>query len=618
MGHPVLFLAGIMLGILCLSPVCGAASESNCAIALRMMAPHKPGSVVRDGWRLTTARCLDSGVYEFSFERGHGRSLLAEVSLFPVENGKGGAQSRPEFSVFIKQAPGQAGPAPGGARGLLSEIHQRMAAWTARNRRMDSISLALVLSMFCAGPWWITRLAAGAQAGRRGAWINIQLSLAVLVLLLAGAELCFRIFSIVPREQGLARFMEDVKTQRILHGGYRRIMDREHTGPYAAESQLNELGFRGRTFARYKKPHTVRIACVGDSFMFGVGIGPDQTFPHYLDAQLRKTYPDQDFEVMNFGIPGGNMDDHTALLLTEVNTFNPDLVVMGYVLNDMDPPGYNNINRYYDGVGFDYKNLERMLARHDLGGLRRHLRIYHYFMSRHEDKELSQQVTRMYVNGYDPAVNKKGLARVDADMKAISEYYAARRTPVVLFIYPLLINLDATYPFARAHARIARTARSRGMKSVDTLPSFLGKDASSLWVSLTDHHPNSRGQRIAAAAVSDFMEKEKIIQQIHARAPAAESARIPAAHQDRILARVRTLLRSGNPRAALTALAPVLAANPEPAGVQTLRARVILDMKSCLVLRPVLFRLRNISHCPECADRILREARASGCAVNMN
>lgn len=50
-----------------------------------------------------------------------------------------------------------------------------------------------------------------------------------------------------------------------------------------------------------------RVAVLGDSFVFGQGVGPSQTLPVFLQYALNETCISDIFEVINFGVCGYNI-----------------------------------------------------------------------------------------------------------------------------------------------------------------------------------------------------------------------------------------------------------------------------------------------------------------------
>lgn len=96
--------------------------------------------------------------------------------------------------------------------------------------------------------------------------------------------------------------------------------------------ETNSWGFRGGEFKREKDPAKVRIAVLGDSIAFGIGIDYEQTFPRLLERSLRGRGVEA--EVYNFGVVGYNTIQEYELLKTVVFSTSPDIIILGYTLND--------------------------------------------------------------------------------------------------------------------------------------------------------------------------------------------------------------------------------------------------------------------------------------------
>ena len=94
---------------------------------------------------------------------------------------------------------------------------------------------------------------------------------------------------------------------------------------------LNRRGLRDVDHP-YEKPHgTIRIACLGDSFVWGWGVDDGETFADRLERELGP-----EVEVVNLGVPGYSTDQELLCFLEEGKKYRPDLVLLGYVLNDAE------------------------------------------------------------------------------------------------------------------------------------------------------------------------------------------------------------------------------------------------------------------------------------------
>jgi lysophospholipase L1-like esterase len=108
------------------------------------------------------------------------------------------------------------------------------------------------------------------------------------------------------------------------------------------EIRLNSDGFRGEEMPNAREPGIVRIACLGDSWTFGMPVGQDQTYPSRLASWLRQERPDVRFEVENFGVLGYSSFQGLRLLKTRVLAARPDVAVIGFGMNDSEVAGYRD------------------------------------------------------------------------------------------------------------------------------------------------------------------------------------------------------------------------------------------------------------------------------------
>ncbi len=107
---------------------------------------------------------------------------------------------------------------------------------------------------------------------------------------------------------------------------------------------LNAEGFRTGEFEATRRPDVLRIACIGDSWTFGMNVDQDQTYPAKLQALLNAHPPAgvRAVDVMNFGILGYSSYQGLQLLKTRVLDLHPDVLVIGFAMNDSDVAGYRD------------------------------------------------------------------------------------------------------------------------------------------------------------------------------------------------------------------------------------------------------------------------------------
>lgn len=100
--------------------------------------------------------------------------------------------------------------------------------------------------------------------------------------------------------------------------------------------QVNADGFRDRLRARPKPEGVFRVLVLGDSVAFGYGVAQQDAFPAVLEARLADGAPG--VEVLNLGVSGYNPYTELALFRDVGVTYQPDLVVAQFCINDLNDP----------------------------------------------------------------------------------------------------------------------------------------------------------------------------------------------------------------------------------------------------------------------------------------
>src|SRR6185295_3684725 len=105
---------------------------------------------------------------------------------------------------------------------------------------------------------------------------------------------------------------------------------------------LNAEGYRTNAYRSTKAAHTMRVACLGDSWTFGMNVDQDRTYPSRLIAQLGERHPGSRFEVINFGVLGYSSFQGLQLLKSRVLELEPDILAIGFGMNDSEVAGYRD------------------------------------------------------------------------------------------------------------------------------------------------------------------------------------------------------------------------------------------------------------------------------------
>jgi lysophospholipase L1-like esterase len=164
---------------------------------------------------------------------------------------------------------------------------------------------------------------------RRRLWRGRLLAVGALVLLAGLVEWGARVF--LPPE---VRSFKPIYVADPL-GGYTL---KPHLSEYAlgAMVDVNAWGHRGPEWSPAPAEGALRVALLGDSLAFGFGIPFEQTVGEVLAGALQER-GGRSAEVLNFGVPGLNSEQESALLERRVLGFAPDVVIVLLCGNDHEP-----------------------------------------------------------------------------------------------------------------------------------------------------------------------------------------------------------------------------------------------------------------------------------------
>lgn len=107
------------------------------------------------------------------------------------------------------------------------------------------------------------------------------------------------------------------------------------TSEFSVRIANNVLGFREPRLPAPKPRDTIRIVTVGDSFTQGYGVDASASYPRLLEKLLQHRDPVHRYEVINLGVPGTNPLDYLGNLRDVGLRYQPDVVVVGLMANDV-------------------------------------------------------------------------------------------------------------------------------------------------------------------------------------------------------------------------------------------------------------------------------------------
>jgi hypothetical protein len=291
---------------------------------------------------------------------------------------------------------------------------------------------------------------------------------------------------------GISPFSETLKGVAVNRPGasYSHVYDvrSDRRGYFGADGRvdyrINQLGLRGKEIPFEKPPGVRRILCVGDSVTFGEGVREEDTWPERLGRLLGPGT-----QILNAGVQGYDLDHEGLYLHLYGRQLKPDVVVLGFFLNDAMPPRETVAH---------HQLLTDTAS--ELAGLSRVSASWRFLARR----RFAARQTSRYLGDLRRSFSSQGWREARARIPRLRRMADQDGFRIVAVIFPLLYKLD-DYPLEPEHLEVKSAFAAAGIEAVDLLDSFRGREAEDLWAHPVDPHPNEIAHGIAAERLAHLL-----------------------------------------------------------------------------------------------------------------
>ncbi len=251
--------------------------------------------------------------------------------------------------------------------------------------------------------------------------------------------------------------------------------------------ETNSFGFRGPERPLAKPQGSFRVAVIGDSVSMGFGTLYEDTYAARIEVGLNEMRSDYDYEVINVGLSGLEAPAVVARFEAKALQFDPDLVLYGYTLNDIEGKHYRksfggrdrNNKRFFESPFHIWRILgPKVYAMVDLLAA----------------PEGSYQ-RELADNYFD---NPQAWQEVLGAFDRLQQISAERGICVVLMIHTRLESLNLLHPYGKFYDVVDSAAAQRGFHHAISHAAFDGRVATDLWITPFDAHPNREGHALLA------------------------------------------------------------------------------------------------------------------------
>lgn len=250
---------------------------------------------------------------------------------------------------------------------------------------------------------------------------------------------------------------------------------------------VNSIGLRGPEPVEPRPARSLRIAAIGDSVTFGLGVEESATWPRELERVLRAERPDLRVEVENYGVCGYTTVDESLVLEAKALARGADVVVVGYCLNDPELVPTQGLTRYFSEPElWHHSALLRLVA------------------STFRERGIRASGGLIpWLHEPDGAPWAASSAALDRMRRACAE----RGVPVLVAVFPTFAKDEswADYRWSAVHGSVVAAAEQRGFAALDLLPAFVARGGAPSAMSVDEWHGSPEGLALAARAIAGRM-----------------------------------------------------------------------------------------------------------------
>ena len=308
---------------------------------------------------------------------------------------------------------------------------------------------------------------------------SVGLLLASIVVALFVAEIFIRSVDLlgISLFEEATKYVIDLEHDEELVYKHRAGLDTVYQG---VTFRTNEIGLRDRPVPE-PSSDVLRVLILGDSVTLGWGVPMESTFSAQLESVLSDRLG-RPVRTINSGVSGYNTEQELTFFRRHAVSMAPDLVILVYVENDIEPQAENMLDMQYRWENPPGANAT-LLRWSWL------YRIIYY-------------VVPDIIGTATVPQNKLEWGRSMESLAEIHRVADKHNIDFAAFLFRMAPD-DVTDAL---HADISRIANDQGFPFFDTLPWFKNTHVRSVINSFIDSHPNAKGHRIIAEGIARSLE----------------------------------------------------------------------------------------------------------------
>jgi len=291
---------------------------------------------------------------------------------------------------------------------------------------------------------------------------------------------------------------------------FSHVTGKSPTGEFAYDNTCNSLGLRDEEHALQKPAGVFRILGLGDSFTYGTGAHFEESYLYLLEQSLNaRPGPHPRVEIIKAGVPRFFPEPERMLLESLGRKFEPDLIIVGFLPNDV-------VDTYLglDAVTVDKSGFLLTRQAAELGAFGLVLYKYSYLCRLVLAKYVSWRISREYRPDLVSPYQENGP--YEATWGKIEEEYGKMAALAkVLGAELLVLHIPQQGPWTERHNypphRLGQWAQAKGVAFLDCLPAMKQAAPSKRLYYPQDGHCTPAGYAIIADELAKYLTEKRLV-----------------------------------------------------------------------------------------------------------
>lgn len=274
--------------------------------------------------------------------------------------------------------------------------------------------------------------------------------------------------------------------------------------------EINSLGFRGKEIAFRKTPGVPRVLILGDSITWGDSLRDEDTYVRHTEVDLARALG-HPVEVINGGVGDTGSEEQMDILEESGLRVKPDVVVLGFYLNDSRPPwgfsgevgGRGWVRRHSVVADKFYEKLVLWQWIRQKGTARFAWIKAQSRLDWKHDQSAFLELAHLADFDWGAAWDDTSWHTIDEQLTRLENHARQSGFRVATLTFPVRFQVQAATADDSPQKTFDALSRKHGFPNLDLLPLYRAHASENI---LFDQcHPTARMSRMIGAAVSDFL-----------------------------------------------------------------------------------------------------------------